>query len=58
LHPAQSAAIATIEQHEPARRDERLLRLLLPHGDAGVIGGLDAIASPGVTTLSLGRGNA
>ena len=49
---------AEIEKHEPVRRDERLFRLLLPYGDAGVIDGLDAIGGPGVNTLSLGRGNA
>ena len=47
-----------IEQHEPTRRDERLFRLLLPYGDAGVIDGLDAIAGLAGYTLSLGRGNA
>lgn len=47
-----------IDKHEPARRDERPFRLLLAYGDAGGIAGLDAIAGPGITTLSLGRGNA
>ena len=49
---------AEIEKHEHVRRDERLFRLLLPYGDAGVIDDLDAIAGPGVTTLSPGRGDA
>ena len=44
--------------NEPAERDERLFRLLLARGNAAVTDGLDAIAGPDVTTLSLGRGNA
>ena len=47
-----------IDKHELAGRDERLFRLLLAPGNAAVTDGLDAIAGPGVTTLSLGRGNA
>jgi curved DNA-binding protein CbpA len=45
-HPDHNqGAEESIDQHEPTGRDERL-------------DGLDAIAGPGVTTLSLGRGNA
>jgi hypothetical protein len=51
LHERTAAAI---EKHEPVRRDESLFRLPLPYGDAGVIDGLDTIAGPVVTTLSLG----
>ena len=47
-----------IDKHESAGRDERLFRLLLAPGNAAVIDGLDAIAGLGVTTLSLGHGNA
>ena len=49
---------ASIDKHEPAGRDERLFRLLLAVGNAAVTDGFDAIAGTGVTTLSLGRGNA
>jgi hypothetical protein len=47
-----------IAKHEPAARLERLFRLLLAPGDAAMIDGLDGIAGPAVTTLSLGRGDA
>ena len=51
-------AVSCLEKHRRARRDQRLFRLLLAPGNAAVIDGLDAIAGLGVTTLSLGHGNA
>jgi hypothetical protein len=46
-----------IDKHELAAR-RAPLRLLLAPGTAAVLEGLDGIAGPTVTILSLGRGNA
>jgi hypothetical protein len=47
-----------IDKHELAKRDKRLVRLLLERGNAVVVGGLDVITAPAVARLPLGSGNA
>jgi hypothetical protein len=51
-------APALRDKHEPARRDVRLLQLLVAPGNAAVTDVLDAIPLSVLAALSLGRGNA
>jgi hypothetical protein len=47
-----------IDTHEPARRKERVVQLLLAPGIAALLGGLVRLRVLAVDRLSLGRGNA